>query len=465
MKTLYRQFTVATLFILAISILVGFAIANIFYLTVTKQETIAQNVAIAEEIVGTVQNVPYSDEGFHNYMEAVAKLGYQIALVDSTGDIRFFGEPFDDTEFPEEANRVLRDNAVYTGLNRFSDQIFMIGHFTNELHNTVGVPFEIDGDRFGLFIRPDTKIVSTDIHSVLIGFVAAIALVSIIGMIWMARQLTRPIVQLTEATRHIARENYSFPLDIRRNDEIGQLSESFNLMQNQLQHNDLARKSFISNVSHDFQSPLMNIQGYADLLKSPDLSDADRLAYTSIIDQEAKRLSGLTRQLLLLTSLDQGAYPMKAEEFQLDDQLKSAVRKYRWRLDEEDIHLSYHLPPIRFRGDAELLENVWDNLLTNAIKYNKPGGSIEINLESTNKGVVVSFKDSGVGIPEDSIPQLFDRFYRGDAARIKNDGTGLGLSIVQQIVALHHGSIHVNSLVDQGSEFILTFPDTEPKPL
>lgn len=462
MNTLYRKFTVATLFILVISILIGFTIANLFYITVTKEETIKQNVAIAEEIVMTVQNIPYSDESFNSYMQAVAKLGYQIALVDSSGSMTFFGEPFDDTAFPEQAGRVLTDNEIYTGLDNFTDDIFMIGHFTNELHNTVGVPFERDGENYGLFIRPDTKLVSTDIHSVLIGFVAAIALVSIIGMIWMARQLTRPIVQLTEATEHIARENYSYPLDIRRNDEIGQLSESFNLMQTQLQHNDLARKSFISNVSHDFQSPLMNIQGYADLLKSPDLRDEDRFAYTAIIDEESKRLSSLTRQLLLLTSLDQGAYPLKTTEFPLDEQLKNAVRKYRWRLEEEDIQLSYHLIPTRFRGDAELLDNVWDNLLTNAIKYNKPGGSIEISLESDDNGVAVTFKDSGFGIPEEAIPQLFDRFYRVDAAR-KKDSTGLGLSIVHQIVTMHHGTIRVISTIDVGSEFVLTFPHPDLK--
>lgn len=460
MKTLYRQFTVATLFLLIVSILIGFIIANAFYLAVTKEETIEQNVAIAEEIVGTLEVVPYSADGFKGYLEAVAKLGYQIALVDSAGNKTFFGEPFDDTAFPEEAERVLTEGAVYTGLDNFTGRIFMIGHFTNELHNTVGVPFEQGGERYGLFIRPDTKLVATDIHSVLIGFVAAIALVIIIGMLWMARQLTRPIVQLTEATKHIARENFSYPLDIRRNDEIGQLSESFNLMQNQLKHNDLARKSFISNVSHDFQSPLMNIQGYADLLKADDLPDADRLAYTAIIDQEAKRLSSLTRQLLLLTSLDQGAYPMKAEEFALDEQLKGAVRKYRWRLEEEDINLSYHLAPTRFRGDAELLENVWENLLTNAIKYNKPGGSIEIGLHSDGESVQVSFKDTGVGISEEALGQLFDRFYRGDAAR-NTDGTGLGLSIVNQVVTLHHGKIDVKSKPGDGSEFIITLPLTD----
>lgn len=456
MKTLYRQFIVATLFILLVAVVIGFTLANAFYLTVMKEQATEQNLDIAEEIVSSLNMAPHSQDSFNSYLESVSNLGYQIAIVDSTGQKTFYGDAFDNTELPEEAERVLTDGEIYTGLDNVSSRIFMIAHFTNQLHNTVGVPFTFEGGAYGLFIRPDTKLVGADIHSVLIAFVLAIAIVSIAGMIWLARQLTRPIVQLTEATKHIAQENYNYPLDIPRNDEIGQLSESFNLMQTQLKHNDLARKSFISNVSHDFQSPLMNIQGYADLLASPNLPESDRLAYTAIIDQEAKRLSSLTRQLLLLTSLDQGAYPMKQKAFPLDEQLKRVVQKYRWRLEEEDIDISYKLAPLSFFGDAELLENVWENLLTNAIKYNKPGGSIEITLQSFEQEVVVEFKDSGIGISEPAIGQLFDRFYRVDAAR-KKDGTGLGLSIVQQIVALHHGVVDVNSEVGVGSTFTIRF--------
>lgn len=456
MKTLYRQFIVATLFILLVAVVIGFTLANAFYLTVMKEQATEQNLDIAEEIVSSLNMAPHSQDSFNSYLESVSNLGYQIAIVDSTGQKTFYGDAFDNIELPEEAERVLTDGEIYTGLDNLSSRIFMIAHFTNKLHNTVGVPFTFEGEAYGLFIRPDTKLVGADIHSVLIAFILAIAIVSIAGMIWLARQLTRPIVQLTEATKHIAQENYNYPLDIQRNDEIGQLSESFNLMQTQLKHNDLARKSFISNVSHDFQSPLMNIQGYADLLASPNLPESDRLAYTAIIDQEAKRLSSLTRQLLLLTSLDQGAYPMKRKAFPLDEQLKRVIQKYRWRLEEEDIDISYKLAPLSFFGDAELLENVWENLLTNAIKYNKPGGSIEITLQSFEHEVVVEFKDSGIGISEPAIGQLFDRFYRVDAAR-KKDGTGLGLSIVQQIVALHHGMVDVSSEVGVGSTFTIRF--------
>ncbi|WP_257215899.1 sensor histidine kinase [Fredinandcohnia onubensis] len=132
----------------------------------------------------------------------------------------------------------------------------------------------------------------------------------------------QPITKLTEATKEITRENFHYPLTIDRNDEIGQLVESINTMQTQLQHNDEARKSFINNVSHDFQSPLMNIQGYTELLLSQNVNERDAKEYLQVIDHESKRLSNLTKQLLLLTSLDQKAYPMKISEVQLDEQIK-----------------------------------------------------------------------------------------------------------------------------------------------
>ncbi len=145
-------------------------------------------------------------------------------------------------------------------------------HFSNELENTVGVPFKIEEQQYALFLRPNNKMLFSDIHMVLAGFVVAMAIVSLAGVILMARQLIRPITQLTEATKAVSNENFHYTLDISRNDEIGQLAESFNFMQTQLAHNDEARKAFISNVSHDFQSPLMNIQGYADLLQSETLA-------------------------------------------------------------------------------------------------------------------------------------------------------------------------------------------------
>jgi signal transduction histidine kinase len=288
-------------------------------------------------------------------------------------------------------------------------------------------------------------------------FIAAIAAVSIIGVLWFAKHLIRPITMLTEATREISRENFNYDLNIHRNDEIGQLAESFRMMQRQLQHNDEARKSFISNVSHDFQSPLLNIKGYADLLKAPETTDEERQEYAEIIGEESKRLSSLTRQLLLLTSLDQAAYPMKLSDVQIDEQIKEMVRKYQWRLEEKEIEVSYKLQPVSLKGDAELMVNVWDNLLTNAIKYNTLGGSIWIGLTKQEANVELVFRDTGIGMSEEAVSKIFDRFYRVDAAR-KKGGTGLGLAIVKQIIDLHGGEIAVSSIEGEGTTFTIKLP-------
>ncbi|MCM3717724.1 sensor histidine kinase [Fictibacillus phosphorivorans] len=456
MKTLYRKFIIATLMILGISILLSFLLTNWVYVTSTKGKIDSQNVMIAEEIANGLEHMHSSASTYKTYLNSMSKLGYQLYIVNETGDGEFFGQPFKRTELPEEAEKVLTDQKVYHGMESFAGKFLMMGHFSNDLKNTVGVPFTMENQNYGLFLRPNNNLIFSDIHMIFAWFFVAIAVVSIIGVIVFAKHLIKPISKLTEATKEITRENFNFPLNIERKDEIGQLAESFSRMQKQLQHNDEARKSFINNVSHDFQSPLMNIQGYAELLQTQQLSDEEHFEYVQIIDQESKRLSNLTKQLLLLTSLDQGSYPMQLSEVRLDEQIKETIRRHQWRLEEKEIEVSYKLAPVTFKGDPELLVNIWDNLLTNAIKYNSHGGSILISLSQTPSEIKVVVKDTGIGISAHTIDQIFDRFYRVDSAR-KKDGTGLGLSIVKQIIELHNGDIQAESQAGQGTSFTITF--------
>ncbi|MHA6483353.1 sensor histidine kinase [Paenibacillus sp. strain BS8-2] len=456
MNTLYRKLLVATLIIIAISLIAGALLANLVYMFSTKQKIDQHNIDMALEIAATLERHPYPSS-FADYLASIGKLGYQIALVDSQGAMTFYGQPFAKTELPSEALRVLTHHEIYHGMSHFSNELLLFGHFSNELRNTAGVPIELEGETYGLFLRPNNKLLFSDIHMILIWFVVIIAFVSVIGVLAFAKRLIRPIVKLTEATQELTRENFNYPVHIESNDEIGQLARSFQFMQKQLKHNDEARKAFINNVSHDFQSPLMNIQGYTELMKTSEGSWAERLDYLDIINQEAKRLSSLTRQLLLLTSLDQHAYPMKYSDVAIHEQIQDTIRRHQWRLQEQSIEVSYKLPPIVMRGDAELLENVWENLFTNAIKYNLYGGAIWIHIERTRDSILVVFRDSGIGLSQDAASHIFERFYRVDAARQKN-GTGLGLSIVQQIIKLHNGTIAVSSEPDKGTAFTLRFP-------
>jgi len=461
-RTLYRKFIVATLLILTISITVGLILANIIYMSSTKQKIDQQNVEIAQRITRNLENMHSDPSSFELFLDAVGDFGYQIYVINEFGEEVYFGKPFNKTRLPEEAKKVLTEQKIYHGMDNFSQKFLMMGHFSNNVENTVGVPFTMSGDQYGLFIRPDNKLLFSDIHMILAWFLVAVTVVSISGVILFTKHLIKPITKLTEATKEITRENFHYPLSIDRNDEIGQLVESFTTMQKQLQHNDEARKAFINNVSHDFQSPLMNIQGYAELLLSQNVNEREYREYLQVIDHESKRLSILTKQLLLLTSLDQKAYPMMISEVQLDEQLKQTIRRYQWRLQEKEIEVSYKLPPVHMKVDAELMSNVWDNLITNAIKYNSHGGSIWISLSRNESFLTIIVKDTGIGMSKEAVTQIFDRFYRVDSSR-KRDGTGLGLSIVKQIVDLHGGEIKVDSIVGKGTTFTIILPSQNKK--
>jgi signal transduction histidine kinase len=458
MRTLYRKFIVATVLILVVSVTIGMILANFIYMTSTKQKIDQQNVEIAKTITSNLENMHSDRSSLEPFLESIGNLGYQIYVVNESGEEAFFGLPFTKTDLPNEAKKVISEKEIYHGMNHFSHKYLMMGHFSNDVNNTVGVPFTMGGEQYGLFLRPNNKLLFSDIHMILAWFFVAVTVVSISGVIMFAKHLIRPITKLTEATKEITRENFLFPLKIDRNDELGQLAASFNNMQRQLQHNDEARKSFINNVSHDFQSPLMNIQGYAELLLSQKVNEQDVREYLQVIDHESKRLSNLTKQLLLLTSLDQKAYPMMISEVQLDEQIKQTIRRYQWRLQEKEMEVSYKLPSVRMKVDAELMSNVWDNLLTNAIKYNAHGGSIWISLSRNESSLTILFKDSGIGMSKEAVTQIFDRFYRVDSSR-KSDGTGLGLSIVKQIIDLHGGEIKVDSKVGEGTTFIIILPN------
>jgi len=456
MRTLYREFISATLLILGISVLIGFVLANVVYVAFTKDKIVQQNMVVAEQIVRVLEEIHVSSRTVEPFLESVGRLGYQIYWVNDSGEQAYFGEPFDRSRLPARTLDQVLSGTPYLGKDGLWDQWWLMGHFSNDIRNTVGYPLMIGDQAYALFVKPDSKLLFSDIHMVLAGFIVTVSIVSMLGVILMTKRLIRPIAELSEATKAIANEDYTYSLEIDRKDELGQLAENFLQMQQQLQHNDSARKSFISNVSHDFQSPLMNIQGYADLLGSPNLDEKERLQYAGIVSDEAKRLSNLTKQLLLITSLDQSGYPVKKSRIRLDRQIKETIRKHQWSLQDSNLSISYKLDEAVLFSDRELLAIVWDNLMTNAIKYNQPNGHIFIGCRIDGDRIVISFEDTGIGLSAESAGHIFERFYRVDTTR-KKDGTGLGLSIVQEIVTLLGGTISLESKPGQGTAFTVAF--------
>ena len=181
------------------------------------------------------------------------------------------------------------------------------------------------------------------------------------------------------------------------------------------------------------------------------------MSYAAVIQSETARLSSLTQQLLLLTSLDQLSTPLTLNTFSLDKQLKETIRKYRWLLEEKNMTLSMDIDEVDFKGDPSFLEKVWENLFSNALKYTPEEGTVEICLVDNENDVVIEVRDTGIGIKDHDLERIFDRFYRADHSRTIS-GTGLGLSIVQQVVKLHDGTVRVISNENKGTTFIVTLP-------
>ncbi|WP_438297199.1 sensor histidine kinase [Sporosarcina sp. FA15] len=446
-----------TTVIMIASALIAFLAVNTYYHQQLKGQNDEKNMSIAKSIASFIESDKELD--LVNYLETQSAVGYKLYVVNENQEATMYGEAFRVENLSNNVVEQVLNGDVYHGMRDLPGETFVTGFFSNELANTVGVPFEYNGETYALFLRPDIKMLFTEVHYILGGMVLIMAIISLLAMLIVAKMLIDPITELTAATKKVGEEQFSGTLDINRKDEIGQLAKSFQLMTRKLSENDRIRKEFISDVSHDFQSPLLNIKGYAELLLDDKLTEYSRKSYANVIQSETERLSSLTKQLLLLTSLDQLSSPLEKKTFDLDMQLKETVRKFRWLLEVKEMTLEMDLEEVRFTGDPAFLEKVWENLLSNALKYTEIGGAIEVVLTEQPDHVTVLIQDNGIGIDEEGLERIFDRFYRADDSRTQETGgTGLGLSIVMQVVKLHGGTINAVSRKGQGTTFTVVFP-------
>lgn len=457
MKSLYVKFIVITIGIMILSSILSFIISNTYYQQKLKPYNDQKNTEIALNIAQFANDHPTIN--LKEYLDNLSAIGYQFYLYEDTDNEHYFGASFRDKSLPIKTKESVREGEIFHGILYFPQETFVTGFFANELKNTIGVPLTHNGTNYALFLRPDIKLLFNEMH-ILFGWLLALTIVlSIILVLFSTKYLVKPISKLTAATTTLSKGDFHVELDINRHDELGELSRSFSHMARKLGQMEDMRKEFISNISHDIQSPLSNIKGYTNLLENEALTSEEKQHYISVINEETKRLSALTKQLLLLASLDRNEHVLKKEQVHISKQINELIRSYQWLINEKGIMLSYSLPEIDIVGDPSLLHTVWDNLLSNAIKYNKPNGNIGISVEKNEEFIFVKFEDTGIGLYEDEVERIFDPFYRVDSARSRTvAGSGLGLSIVATIVKLHHGEMKVESIEKEGTSFIITLP-------
>ncbi|KIH71819.1 sensor histidine kinase [Salinicoccus roseus] len=445
MRSLYSTFTATTIGIMLLSFLTAFFISNTYYQQYLKPENDEKNTQIALEMATFIDRNP--EVSINEYLENMAAVGYQLYLTDDSGDGTFYGSEFRKDALPNHVVETVLDGNIHHGMQEFPRETFVTGFFANELKNTIGVPLEYQGENYALFMRPDIEKLFNEMH-LLFGWLFLLTIIlSIIFVLIGTKYMVRPVTRLSAATKALSKGSYNIDgLETKRKDELGELTKSFAQMAERIRQTENMRKDFISNITHDINSPLSNIKGYSALLQNELDSDGKAQEYLSIINGESDRISAMTNQLLLLSSLDHEEHLLKKKTYDVGSQLRRLIHRYEWKIDESNLMLSHDIQDVVIAGDETLLEAVWDNLLSNAIKYNSAFGEIGIELIEHEGDIEVSFSDTGIGMGEEAKQHIFERFYREDSSRSgKIQGSGLGLSIVQKVVQLHNGTISVQS--------------------
>ncbi|WP_149093993.1 sensor histidine kinase [Paenibacillus terrae] len=275
--------------------------------------------------------------------------------------------------------------------------------------------------------------------------------------------LVRPIKKLTKATRRIAAGDFNVKLNIKQKGELGTLARSFEEMMHDLQQLEQMRREFVTNVSHEVQSPLTSISGYAIALKQVDIAEHERSRYLDIIIAEADRMSKMSDSLLKLSLLESQSQQMRLVTFSLDEQIRRVIVAIQPQWSARNIRFELNLKAVRLLADQDQLNQVWTNILGNSIKFSKDGGVINISIKQDIKSVTVRISDTGIGISLEDQKRIFERFFKADRSHSrKYGGSGMGLAIVKQIVSLHQGDIRVESEPGQGTTVIVTLPITTP---
>ena len=293
-----------------------------------------------------------------------------------------------------------------------------------------------------------------------LGFPAALLVAGIGGFI-LAKKSLAPVVAMSNQAERISARNLHERLSIGNNrDELGHLARVFNDLLSRLDGSFESMREFIADASHELRTPLSIIRGEADVALSQDRDATEYRDALAIIQDEAKRLSRIVDDMMALARADAGQRPLQIEEFYLNDLVEECCKAATVLTVREGVTLTVEpAADIAFRGDEDLLRRMFMNLLDNAIKYTPAGGSVSVELACEPSSVKIIVSDTGIGIPADQVPHIFERFYRVDKARSRADGgSGLGLAIAKWVAEAHKGSIDLISRSGHGSKFTVSLP-------
>ncbi|MCD8323303.1 MAG: HAMP domain-containing histidine kinase [Oscillospiraceae bacterium] len=377
--------------------------------------------------------------------------GNHILLCDENGSVVSSSDenrvsPYVGMEIDDNVLTTVREEGTYVGLTDLNGVYDGLCYVVAESIETSG------GELMGYVIvsYPSSGFFSawSGFFLVFIMITVAVLIVAVLLEYANARRLARPLLEMSEAAHSFARGDYSVRVTpYQREDEIGTLTEAFNVMAESLERNESKRQEFVANVSHELRTPMTSIAGFADGLLDGTIPQSEEKKYLQTISSETKRLSRLVRSMLDMSRLQDGSQ-VRMQKFDLPEMVVQTLLNFEERVNGKDMNVELNMPEgtLPVTGDLDSLTRVVYNLIDNAIKFAGKGTELVISIWKEEGRAYTRVQDTGATIPSEELPLIFDRFHKADRSRgLDKEGVGLGLYMVRQILAAHNQDIFVTS--------------------
>ncbi|MBP9989146.1 MAG: HAMP domain-containing histidine kinase [Ruminococcus sp.] len=346
-------------------------------------------------------------------------------------------------------------------------EVDTLGDVFEDVQFTGAVPIKIGGKTIAIVFatKPITQawynyarqILRIFLISALIGLA-----ISFVTVYFLSYRLTKPLRQMSIATKKYAKGDFSYKVDVRGNDEVSELSQAFNTMAMSLSALESSRRSFVANVSHELKTPMTSIGGFIDGMLDGTISEEEYPYYLKLVSDEVKRLSRLVTGMLNMSKIESGDMPINIKKFDIAEDIVKTLLSFEQKITNKSIDILGldNFENLYINADEDMMRQVIYNLIDNAVKFTPENGYILFSAFQQNNATVISIKNSGAGIEREEIGKIFERFYKVDKSRSYDvKGAGLGLYLCKSIIELHGGHISVNSIVGEYTEFIFRIPN------
>ena len=465
-RMLWTYLVIVTAALLVLGILIG---SN--FHTQYLDDLVDSMITETQEINSIVEEKYYSGEqrglAITEIQVIARKYDAYIWIIDSSGVLRI-NDPNNQSEWSESTefdlqnslNDVVKEGRIIRTTGFFGDSF-------GEPVMTVARPLYINGSIKGaIYMHVKTGSINDSVSEIYKNVFTAAFMGILLACVFVpitARSFTKPLEKMNHVAQSYAKGDFSSRVEVKSNDELGQLAASFNKMAKELKGIDDLRKSFVANASHEMKAPLASMRGFLEAIIDGSVPEGEKDEYLKIVLDETKRLSNLVTNLLDLSKIESGNFPMSKRPFDVNELIRRILITFEGRIDgkELEIEVDFENDVCMVYADRDHISQVIRNLLDNAIKFTPERGVIAIKSRTEDGKAYISVADTGRGIPQEDLEHIWGRFYKVEKAHTPgSEGTGLGLSIVKKIIEQHNCTITAESELGKGTVFTFTLPLT-----